>query len=128
MRGLDLYRQEHIIDYGASEGYVAFGTDISPTLTRQGSSRLWSLTRGRLLTIGELARLQGFDHRCFDWPDSRTFGAGFAGNSMSVCVLQRLVCAISKCLGDSFPHVEDPWSVGIGQWALVLAAISEPWQ
>ena len=71
MRNLELWMTERIIDAGASEGYASLASSVCPTLTRQGASRLWSLTRGRFLTIGELAGLQGFDQRDFTWTSSR---------------------------------------------------------
>jgi site-specific DNA-cytosine methylase len=87
----------------------------SPTITSSRGSQhgYWVTTRGRELTISEMCRLSGISPRQMPW-----YAAGITasqaghmlGNTMSVNVLERLLCKALWASGLVETKINDPWS------------------
>ena len=68
-------------------------------------------SRGRHMTIEEAARMQGLRYSSWRWPSASGQALGLLGNSMSQCVLQRILVRLVRILR---PHLDiaDPWEDG----------------
>ena len=90
-----------VADLGAS--YPKIMHDVAPcfTVSRTADQAYWSLRRCRPLSLIELMRLQGFDHRWFDGVSEvlsdRQLG-GALGNAMTVSVLERVFRQIFRSM------------------------------
>ena len=70
---------------------------------RQGH---WIGSRGRRMAAHEVARFQGICYGDLRWQPSSADKHSFLGNSMSICVLERLVVAALSAIGTPLP---DRW-------------------
>ena len=77
------------------------------------------------MNLSEAARFQGFDPRTIRWP-SEADGFRLLGNTMSVCVAQRVVQRMLQALDRRPPSCKGPWETGSAQAKLREAAGSAP--
>ena len=76
------------------------------------------------MSFPEAARVQGICSRLFVWPTARGPAFGLLGNSMSICVIQRIQCRLLAVLHPgSAPR--DPWADGTAQELLRVDAIQD---
>ena len=67
------------------------------------------------MTVSECARIQGYLSKYYNWHIDEKHNYFMLGNTMSICVFQRLLIAALRCIGF---HVPDPWLNGDAQEAL----------
>jgi rubredoxin len=71
------------------------------------------------MTVSECARIQGYLHQYYKWHSDERHNYFMLGNTMSICVFQRLLVAALRSIGYFTP---DPWETGAAQTALKLEA------
>ncbi len=118
--GVDLKHTDLLLDAGVSLAWSSRATPFSPCLLRGRRHGMWLVSRGRFLSLGEMARLQGIDSPTLRWPHGVPHALQLLGNAMSVNVLQRLLCRIVGSLRDV--GLVDPWETGLGQRRIREAA------
>ena len=103
-----------IVDMLASSSHFTYQLDrcMTITATRASPSGYWVSTRGRPMTLDEMARLFGTNlHRiraCRGSISDRRLGH-IIGNSISVNVLSRIIPNLLKSAGLYKGTVDDPW-------------------
>ena len=110
-----------ILDVDASAGWCWKAREVCPCLTRSSARGLWLLSHGRRLSLGETSRLQGLFSGSVAWPGPDSAGRQFLGNSMSMCVIQRLILHALRAVGRDH-GVADPWLTGAAQASLKAGA------
>ena len=95
--GIDARVDEVIVDSHASAEFTGWRHRISPTLTRGRaiSGGFWISTRGRYMSVPEMARLCGFsDSDMTQWPrQAKTVVGGMLGNCVPVHMIQAVLAA-----------------------------------
>ena len=79
---------------------------ICPGLTHGKTCGHWLGDRRRRLTASETARLQGFTSKDVLWTVPTTQAYALLGNTMALCVVQRITIALLVAIGY---RIEDPW-------------------
>ncbi len=119
-KGVDPFHTPVVIDTCASPRFRTCQTEMSPCVTasRAQVCGYWLSTHARLVTLGELAKLQGMDLRRFGDYESvgingRCIGHAI-GNAMSVSVLERILIRLVWAAGlvDCMPR--DLWEERFG--------------
>ena len=80
-----------------------------PALTRGMHRGYWLGSRGRHLTVAECARAQGYRQH-IQWPSDHN-AMHLLGNTMSMCIVERLVPALLNAVYPGL-HLRDPWLNG----------------
>ena len=116
-----------VLDVDASPSFCGRPIDRSPCLTRARGQGLWLLSRGRRLSLPETARLQGLRYNAARWPGSATSGRRLLKNSMSPCVIERILLPVLRSLGLDRGAMER-WLVGSAQRDTQWNALMSPMQ
>jgi site-specific DNA-cytosine methylase len=103
-KGVDSKKEHCFVDTGASLGWSSVMVGQSPclTATRCASGGHFITTRGRLMTMSEMCRLQGLPPNRINYGKAKVSHKKFAkavGNMMSVNVLQRILPVLLKSIG-----------------------------
>ena len=106
-QGQDPLEQCWILDCDSSVGRAGAMLDCSPCLTRSRAAGHWVTNRGRRMTAGEMLRLQGWREPILPCVPDLQFRR-LLGNSMSVNVLERLLCTLLPAAG-LWDHIPDPY-------------------
>jgi rubredoxin len=80
------------------------------------------MERGRNMTVSECARIQGYLANYYKWHPDPKHNYFMLGNTMSICVFQRLLVAALRCIGY---HAPDPWLSGDAQKLLREEALTD---
>ena len=115
--------RDWVVNESLSEAWAGPARLIAPCLTHARLIGFWVGSRGRPLSLFEAARLQGILPECWRWP-ADSMGHALLGNTMSVCILQRLFARILTVLDPSHP-VADPWEDGSARDAIRASAAKE---
>jgi DNA-cytosine methyltransferase len=101
-----------VVDVASGQG-LNMMVDMCPTITKsRGQGRGFFLTSvGKRLTASELARLQGFEPRMYNWQGiSRSAAGALIGNSMTVPVLAAVIRKGLLTTGLATHDWSAPWS------------------
>ena len=93
-----------------------------PCLLHANKQGYWIGSRGRHATLAEHSRAQGLAASRAEWP-ARTVGYALLGNSMALCIVQRLLFRI-LCRWEILCG-PDPWESGRAQAELRRDAAAE---
>merc|ERR1712129_352623 len=112
-KGLNPAKEAFIVDCDSSAGRSAIRRGYSPCITCSRGAGHWVTNRGRRMLKTEMMRLQGMDPTKFTVAVSDAQLGKQLGNTMSVCVLERLFTrllpAAKLVRGDI---VKDRWENG----------------
>jgi len=113
-KGVDPTKEHCFVETGASLNWSSVMVGQSPclTATRCASGGHFITTRGRLMTMSEMCRLQGLPPNRINYGKAKVSHKKFAkavGNMMSVNVLQRILPGLLKSIGvghfKEIPHL-----------------------
>ena len=96
--GDDPFDSPWIIDCDSSASRVSGMRNCSPCLTRSRAAGHWVTSRGRRMTLSEQMRLQGINPPFPVAVPPVEFGR-LLGNSMSVNILERILCSLLPAAG-----------------------------
>ena len=102
--GIDAREEEIIVDARASSKFSSWQHGVCPTITRRraAAGAFWVPTRGRYLTVKEMARLFGYyNSDMAAWPLKRNKLAicHMLGNSVPVHMMQAVLSSALRAVG-----------------------------
>lgn len=112
--GKNPYKESCIVDCDSSASRSKWTHEFVPCITCSRGNGHWVTNRGRRLTNIEMHRLQGMNPTKFKVAVSRAKHGFQLGNSMSVCVLERIFVSLlpaAQLVGPSV-KLEDRWKSG----------------
>merc|ERR1711935_218805 len=113
-QGLDPAKEPFIVDCDSSPGRSVVTRGYSPCITCSRGAGHWLTNRGRRMLKTEMMRLQGMDPTKFTVAVSENRLGHQLGNTMSVCVLERLFTQLLPAAKLVRRTIKDRWASGHG--------------
>jgi len=111
-QGLDPSKEPFIVDCDSSPGRSVVTHGYSPCITCSRGGGHWLTNRGRRMLKTEMMRLQGMDPTKFTVAVSENRLGHQLGNTMSVCVLERLFTRLLPAAKLVRGTITDRWASG----------------
>jgi len=111
-QGLDPAKEAFIVDCDSSPGRSVVTRGYSPCITCSRGGGHWLTNRGRRMLKTEMMRLQGMDPTKFTVAVSENRLGHQLGNTMSVCVLERLFTRLLPAAKLVRSTIKDRWASG----------------
>merc|ERR1711865_45710 len=111
-QGLDPAKEAFIVDCDSSPGRSVVTRGYSPCITCSRGGGHWLTNRGRRMLKTEMMRLQGMDPTNFTVAVSENRLGHQLGNTMSVCVLERLFTRLLPTAKLVRGTIKDRWASG----------------
>merc|ERR1711865_881686 len=111
-QGLDPAKEAFIVDCDSSPGRSVVTRGYSPCITCSRGGGHWLTNRGRRMLKTEMMRLQGMDPTNFTVAVSENRLGHQLGNTMSVCVLERLFTRLLPAAKLVRGTIKDRWASG----------------
>ena len=116
--------RDWMVDEHLSSAWAGKARDVCPCLLFSQSEGRFVGSRGRSMSFAEACRAQGLLANEWSWPARVKDCFGLIGNSMSICVLDRLLVRVLRKLRPGL-SLADPWESGAAQVRIRSAAIQE---
>jgi DNA (cytosine-5)-methyltransferase 1 len=111
-KGLEPTKESYIVDCDSSPGRSVVNHGYSPCITCSRGGGHWLTSRGRRMLKTEMMRLQGMDPTRFTVAVSENRLGHQLGNTMSVCVLERLFTRLLPAAKLVRGAIKDRWASG----------------
>ena len=116
------YQTHLIINENVSDGWIDRSQirHLFPALTEGLHKGYWLGSRGRHLTLSEMSRSHGL-REPVKWPPSPNAAYKLLGNTMSLCIVDRLIVHLLHSLYPKL-RIRDPWTTQAAQTELTRLA------